>query len=215
MAPNAPYVHCAKHEVNLVFNDSVKNVEEIRDFYDFVEKLYTFFRQSIKRWALLRDKVKKSKCLTLERLNPTRWSSRRDTIEALRFRFTDILKTSSHIILTSSKKYERDKATFLRNKLETFKTSFPIVLESKILKIINCVSKELQIQQQDIQNAAKMLNDAYISVHSLRKDFESLKSTAVDLAENWKCSTAFSRKRKRRPKRHFNEFSQHHHIESD
>ena len=99
--------------------------------------------------------------------------------------------------------------------METFKTSFPIVLESKILKIINCVSKELQIQQQDIQNAAKMLNDAYISVHSLRKDFESLKSTAVDLAENWKCSTAFSRKRKRRPKRHFNEFSQHHHIESD
>ena len=40
-----------------------------------------------------------------------------------------------------------------------------------------------------------------------------MKSTAVDLAENWKCSTAFSRKRKRRPKRHFDESSQHH-IES-
>ena len=54
-----------------------------------------------------------------------------------------------------------------------------IVLESKIWKVINCVSKELQNQQQGIQNAAKMLNDAYISVKSLCEVFESLKSTAV------------------------------------
>ena len=58
-----------------------------------------------------------------------------------------------------------------------------------------------------------MLNDAYISVNSLRKDFESLKSTAVDLAENWKCSTLFSEKKG--PKRHFDELSQHYHIEND
>ena len=37
MAPNASYVLCADHEVNLVLNNSVKNVEEIRHFYDFVE----------------------------------------------------------------------------------------------------------------------------------------------------------------------------------
>ena len=162
----------------------MSTVRIMKLFYDFVEKLYTFFGQSIKRWVLLQDKVKKSKSLTLKRLNLNRWSSRHDTIEALRFKFTDVLKTLSHIILTSSKKDERGEATFLRKKLETFETIFLIVLESKILKIINCVFKELQSQQQDIQNVAKMLNDAYISVNSLREDFESSKSTAVDLAEN-------------------------------
>ena len=160
MAPNARYVYCADHEVHLVLSDSVKNVEETRHFYDFVEKLHDFFGQSIKRWVLVQDEVKKSKSLTLKRLNPTGWSSRHNTIVALRFRFTDVLKPLSHIFFTSSKKDKRYEATVLRKNLETFEKIFMIVLESKIVKTINCVSKELQKQQQDIQNAAKMLNDA-------------------------------------------------------
>ena len=37
MVPNAPYVHCADHSLNLVLNDSVKYVEIIRNVYDFLE----------------------------------------------------------------------------------------------------------------------------------------------------------------------------------
>ncbi|KAK0131240.1 Zinc finger MYM-type protein 1 [Merluccius polli] len=40
--PLALYVHCAAHNLNLVINDSVKNVQEVRQFYDVVESLYNF-----------------------------------------------------------------------------------------------------------------------------------------------------------------------------
>ena len=43
MEPLAKYVHCAAHNLNLTLNDSVKNIAELRRFYDTVEGLYTFF----------------------------------------------------------------------------------------------------------------------------------------------------------------------------
>jgi hypothetical protein len=48
---NAPYVHCAAHNLNLILNDAVKNVET--DFFLIVEKIYTYFGNSILRWGLL------------------------------------------------------------------------------------------------------------------------------------------------------------------
>lgn len=38
VVPNAIYVHCAAHNLNLILNDSVKNVLEIRNFFDFVSR---------------------------------------------------------------------------------------------------------------------------------------------------------------------------------
>lgn len=35
--PLGTYVHCAAHNLNLVLNDSVKNVPEISRFYDTIE----------------------------------------------------------------------------------------------------------------------------------------------------------------------------------
>ncbi|XP_030759798.1 zinc finger MYM-type protein 1-like [Sitophilus oryzae] len=53
--PNALYVYCAAHNLNLVINDSVKISRELQNFYDFVESLYAFFAHSIKRWAVLTE----------------------------------------------------------------------------------------------------------------------------------------------------------------
>lgn len=72
-----------------------------------------FFGHSIKRWALLSkcfdDSVSKSKT-TLKKLNPTRWSSRHNALDALRFRYVNVLKVLSQIILTSNNKIEVDEA---------------------------------------------------------------------------------------------------------
>ena len=50
--PAAVYVHCASHNLNLILNDAVK-IQEVRQFYDIVERIYVFFGHSIKRWAML------------------------------------------------------------------------------------------------------------------------------------------------------------------
>lgn len=40
---NAEYVHCASHNLNLVLNDSVININEMIVFYDLVNQIYVFF----------------------------------------------------------------------------------------------------------------------------------------------------------------------------
>ena len=88
-APNARYIHCAAHALNLVINDAVKNVTELRKFFDMLEKLYVFF-SAISRWNRLQ---KERTCsITLKRLCPTRWSSRNQALIALRSRFVDVMK---------------------------------------------------------------------------------------------------------------------------
>nr|CAI5832819.1 unnamed protein product [Callosobruchus analis] len=44
-APNADYVHCAVHALNLVLNDADRHVHEVSTFFDNLEKIYTFFWQ--------------------------------------------------------------------------------------------------------------------------------------------------------------------------
>nr|CAI5832734.1 unnamed protein product [Callosobruchus analis] len=41
-APNADYVHCAAHALNLVLNDAARHVREVSTFFDNLEKIYTF-----------------------------------------------------------------------------------------------------------------------------------------------------------------------------
>jgi len=64
--------------------------------------------------------------ITLKKLTPTRWSSRHDTLQALRFRYVDVLKTLAKIILTSTNKAEVNEAKSLRNLNQFFLLFFKI-----------------------------------------------------------------------------------------
>lgn len=81
--PQAIYIHCASHNLNLVLNDACQNVAEVREYYDTIQKLYVFFSGSIKRWELLEGHLSGSSGQrTLKQLCPTRWASRNDAIES-------------------------------------------------------------------------------------------------------------------------------------
>lgn len=88
--PLATYVHCAVHNLNLVLNDAVKHIPEVEQFYGTIESLYLFFGHSIKRWAMLTGIVSTDRSdhsdAILKRLCPTRWSSRYESLTALRYR---------------------------------------------------------------------------------------------------------------------------------
>ncbi|CAH1997041.1 unnamed protein product [Acanthoscelides obtectus] len=71
-APNADYVHCAAHALNLVLNDAARHVREISTFFDNLEKVYTFFGNSIKRWAMLSDDPSEKYLITLKKVGMIR-----------------------------------------------------------------------------------------------------------------------------------------------
>ncbi|XP_066946087.1 uncharacterized protein [Macrobrachium rosenbergii] len=84
--PSAVYVHCAAHNLNLVINDAVKDVTEMAQFCDIVQRVYVFFGLSIKRWDILSSLISESgthKGVTIKKLNPTRWAGRYDASKIL------------------------------------------------------------------------------------------------------------------------------------
>lgn len=212
VSPNAYYVHCAAHNLNLVLNDSVKNVVEIRNFYDLVESVYVFFGHSIKRWALLQS-ITNAK-ITIKKLTPTRWSSRHDALEALRFRYVDILKTLAKIMLTSTNKAEVNEAKSLRNHLEKFETVFLVVFQNKILKNIDALSKLLQKKEQNIEAASKMFTTATEIINQMRNNFDVIKTDAVILARQWGTTPQFENKRISRPKIIFDDVNNHYQVQT-
>lgn len=85
--PNAEYIHCASDSLNLGVNDSVSHVPQIVQFFETVQKVYTFFSKSLPHWQELNKTISADiniKPLTLKKLCPTRWSSRNDCLFALK-----------------------------------------------------------------------------------------------------------------------------------
>ncbi|KAF2898046.1 hypothetical protein ILUMI_08129, partial [Ignelater luminosus] len=159
----AVYVHCAAHNLNLVLNDAMNGILEVSKFFATLEKLYAFFAVSIKRWALLSEILsskRKAGSLQLKRLCPTRWSSRNDSLLAIRFSYADILQALAKIILTSNNASERTDASNLKKDLESFEFVFQVVLHTKILIATNGVSQNLQKSDFDLWQARDLLQAA-------------------------------------------------------
>lgn len=75
--PQALYVHCHTHRLNLVLVDCVRNVKPAAEFFDIVQMLYNFFSGSVVHDMFL----KKQKVLDpsgqnveLKKLSDTRWA---------------------------------------------------------------------------------------------------------------------------------------------
>jgi Domain of unknown function (DUF4371) len=117
--PHAEYVHCASHNLNLVINDCVSGCPEVSSFFATLQRIYTFFGNSINRWDLLSSFTSESE-ITIERLNPTRWSGRLQSLAAVKIRYVDILKALTEICLKSQKKDERDEAMQIQKNMATF-----------------------------------------------------------------------------------------------
>ena len=69
--PNADYVHCAAHALNLILNDASKSDPGVSIFFDNLEKIYSFFVNSIKRWSMLNNDPSEKYKITMKKVCPT------------------------------------------------------------------------------------------------------------------------------------------------
>lgn len=51
--PNATYVHCTTHNLNLVISDIAKSSLKVSKFFDIVQSIFLFLSKSTPRWASL------------------------------------------------------------------------------------------------------------------------------------------------------------------
>ncbi|KAL4125996.1 hypothetical protein QTP88_010228 [Uroleucon formosanum] len=178
----AKYVHCASHNLNLVVNDSVKNIAEIRQFFEMLETLYTFFGNSILRWSMLK-KESSDISRSLKRLCPTRWSSRIDYLISLNHMNPDVMKVLNNITLTGRNKDEQDDASTLKKYFESYETIILIIVMYKILSKINLASKILQSPGADIGKAVDLIKNTMENMLKIRDNFNNLMEEANSKAK--------------------------------
>nr|CAI5839645.1 unnamed protein product [Callosobruchus analis] len=210
-APNADYVHCAAHTLNMILKDAARHVREVSTFFDNLEKIYTFFfGNSIKRWAMLSDDSSEKYLITLKKVCPTRWSSRNEALLAVKKNFLLIMKTLYQLNLISNKKDEREECKSIINILESFDFLVLVTFFSSLFEITNPVSTALQHENNDLQKSSILLRNLLNRLCQLRNQnsFSSLLNESKDLAKEWGVTTVFKNSRRKITKRFFDELSQ-------
>ena len=79
VAPNAMYVHCNAHKLNLCLVDSCKIVPEAEDFFSLMGRLYCFLSSSAVHpiWLELQKECYPGEApRELQKLSDTRWACR-------------------------------------------------------------------------------------------------------------------------------------------
>jgi hypothetical protein len=94
-SPLALYVHCYGHLLNLAIQDTMEEVEPLRNALGVIQSLYNFLEASPKRHAIFNDtEVDESHLrLTLKSLSATRWSCHWEAVKAVVEQLERIVKS--------------------------------------------------------------------------------------------------------------------------
>ncbi|XP_028417331.1 uncharacterized protein LOC114541726 [Dendronephthya gigantea] len=220
----APFVHCASHNLNLVVNDAVEcNADSINFFAD-LEEIYAFFNRSINRTADLNstdlsvideftnevsfDSDTDSDDTAINKLCATRWSSRINSVRAVKNRYRDLL----HVLDNLKRKgkdnvKEREEAASLHLKLNKFEFVVMLIIWEKLLAAIQIASANLQSNKIDLSRSAKELERAMRKISGMRDKWDAIKMEAVKFALKVGVSCTFAFKRVRRVPRFYDEFA--------
>ncbi|XP_050889765.1 uncharacterized protein LOC127095061 [Lathyrus oleraceus] len=140
--PRVFYTPCGCHSLDLALCDMANSCIKARIFFGVVQRIYTIFANSTKRWQNLKDNVKG---LTPKSLSSTRWESRVESVKAIRtqmLEFTEALLEVSENDLDH--KIQNEAKSLATNELGDFEFLMAIIIWFEILSAINSVSKLLQ-----------------------------------------------------------------------
>ena len=113
-----------------------------------------------------------------------------------------------HIILISTKLKARDEAMAIKKQIENFDFVCMLVVQCKILQIVNIPSKAMQRKTIDLISAHKLLQTAAEGIAQLRRSFDAVLNKAFTIASTWGLPIEFLNKRTKKTKAYFNEISE-------
>ncbi|XP_066361267.1 uncharacterized protein [Miscanthus floridulus] len=182
--PRAFYSACGCHSLNLTLCDmATKTCGKAKDFFGIIQRIYTTFSNSTKKWQILKDNITG---LTLKSVSATRWESRIDSVKAIRFQCADIREALLQVSDTDNDPAKSSEAKGLaNNELGQYEFIVAVVIWNEVLYAINLVSKQLQGYRET----------------GFLEALESAKGIALEMD----IGTIFPKKRQIKRKRHYDE----------
>ncbi|CAA0815808.1 General transcription factor 2-related zinc finger protein [Striga hermonthica] len=202
--PRAFYSACGCHSLNLTLCDMAKTCGKANDFFRIIQRIYTTFAKSTKKWQILKDNITG---LTLKSVSYTRWESRVDSVKAIRFQCANIREALLQASDSDTDPLTRSEAKGLaNNELGEYEFLVSVVIWYDLLYAVNLVSKELQSQDMLIDVAIEKVQGLISFFNQYRETgFSNALEAATEIALDMDIGTSFRKKRKIKRKRHFDE----------
>jgi len=210
--PRAFFVPCSAHSLNLVVNDAAKSCLSATSFFILVQKIYTYFSASTKRWEVLKQHL----CggLTVKPLSDTRWESRVDALKPLRYNLANVYDALMEIfedisLVGSSGNESRAEAFGLAAAVSKFNFVVCLVTWYNILFEVNLTSKLIQKRDCDLNACTMQLQTTKRFLEKCRSDkgFEQTLVDAAEVAKEIEIPSSFDQEpvRRRKRKRQYDE----------
>ncbi|XP_012847861.1 PREDICTED: zinc finger MYM-type protein 1-like [Erythranthe guttata] len=204
--PRAFYTPCGCHSLNLTLCDMAGCCTKAESFFGVVQRIYTLFASSTKRWDILKRHVQE---LTLKPLSQTRWESRVESLRAIRYQAPKI--RDALLDLANSREDAKTKSeanSLVTHELENFEFLFGMIIWHNVLFTVNVVSNILQAEDMDIDVDIKQLKGLISFFEKYRESgFSEAKAEANEIANEMGIDPVFSEKRIIHRRKHFDESS--------
>ncbi|KAL8156497.1 hypothetical protein AgCh_001552 [Apium graveolens] len=198
---------CSCHSLNLALSDMAHSCTRAISFFGIVQRLYTLFSGSTKRWKFLLDNVPE---LTLKCLSNTRWESRIKSVKPIRFQAPK-LRLALTLLYDSCGNDAKSKseAESLYNALGSFEFLLGMVIWYEILFVINKVSKKLQSESICLETTIEQVEGMVSYFEKFRDEgYDSSMNIAKSIELEMDVEPALPTKRRVIRKKYFDENNQ-------
>lgn len=200
--PREFFILCTAHKLNLVLGDSAKSSTIATHFFGTIERIYTLFSASTKRWNIFTSHCHR---WTVKRWSETRWESRSNSIKAIRFQLEEVIEALHEIADTSKDCLITSETHSLINEIRSYEFLVSLCLWHTVLQEINILSKSLHSPMMNIDLSTNLLNGLLAFLEEYKKiGFETSKSEANVLAESLPIEAIFKQSRIRKKKKMLN-----------
>jgi hypothetical protein len=202
--PKSFYTPCGCHSLNLVLCDMANSCPKATSFFGVLQRIYTLFSSSTKRWKILQNHIHS---LTLKSLSQTRWESCVESVKAIRFQTLQIRDALLELVEACDDPKIKSEADCLATyELENFEFLLGMTIWYDILFAVNSVSKNLQSKDMCIDEAIEQLEGLLSFFEKYRENgFENALISAKEIAFEMDIEPKFREKRISRRKKQFDE----------
>ena len=194
--PLAYFMPCGCHSLNLMLGDMAKCCPKAMTFFGIIQRIYTIFSNSVKRWEILKAHVS----LNVKPLSETRWECRVESVKVIRYHIKEIKDALLEVAETTTEpKINSESQSLAHNELEDFEFILALVIWYDILVAVNTVSKDLQSKDMQLDQALSNIKGLVTFMESYKATgFTSAKITAHEIAKELKVEAVFRQTRVKR-----------------